>query len=272
MTVKSAPGIAAGAVFDRLASTYDRTFTESLIGRAQRHAVWRQLLKTFKRNDNLLELNCGTGEDAFFLASQGISVFACDASQNMITRAEQRLAHISPAPPVVFCHLPTERLGELAPVQRFDGVFSNFSGLNCIADLAPIALNLSALVKPGDPLLLCLSTRICLIELFYYLCRFNPAKAFRRVCGRSKAVIEGAPLTVFYPTLRQIRRAFTPHFRLRSHIGIGVAIPPSYLEPWVRRHPTSFRVLCALERFLASVPVLRTTGDHVLLCFEKVTP
>ena len=272
MTAKLSSGIAAGAVFDRLAEAYDRTFTESLIGRAQRNAVWKRLLQTFQLNDNLLELNCGTGEDAFFLASHGISVFACDASQNMIACAEQRLAHMPSAPPITFCHLSTERIAELAPIQCFDGVFSNFSGLNCISDLASVAVNLSALVKPGDHLLLCLSTRICLMEILYYLLRLNPAKAFRRVRGRSEAAIEGAPLTVFYPTLRAIRRAFSPHFRLRSRTGIGVAIPPSYLEPSVRRHPHLFRLLCTLETLLAGIPVLRTTGDHVLLCFQKVTP
>ena len=272
MTVKATPGLAAGAVFDRLASTYDRTFTESLIGRAQRNAVWKRLLQIFQPNDNLLELNCGTGEDALFLASHGISVFACDASQNMIARAEQRLSHMPSAKPITFCHLPTERIGELAPVQRFDGVFSNFSGLNCIADLAPVGTSLSALVESGDHLLLCLSTRICLIEILYYLLRRKPAKAFRRARGRSEAVIEGEPLTVFYPTLREVRRAFAPHFRLRSRTGIGVAIPPSYLEPYMRRHPVIFRLLCTLEPMLAAIPVLRTTGDHVLLCFEKVTP
>jgi len=40
-------GLAAGAVFDRLAPTYDLVFTDSRIGRAQRSAVWQVLLRTF---------------------------------------------------------------------------------------------------------------------------------------------------------------------------------------------------------------------------------
>ncbi|HTF69211.1 MAG TPA: methyltransferase domain-containing protein, partial [Edaphobacter sp.] len=84
---------AAGAAFDRIAQDYDQKFTDSLIGRAQRDAVWKVLRRTFRTNDNILELNCGTGEDAIFLASNGISVFALDASPQMISRAEQRLQH-----------------------------------------------------------------------------------------------------------------------------------------------------------------------------------
>jgi ubiquinone/menaquinone biosynthesis C-methylase UbiE len=268
----AAAGRVAGQVFDRLAATYDRDFTESLIGRAQRDAVWRVALKTFCPGDNLLELNCGTGEDAFFLAAHGISVFACDASPAMIARAEQRLAHKPHAPQVVFCHLPTERIAELNPEERFDGVFSNFSGLNCIAELEPVAASLSGLVKQGDRLLLCFSTRFCLWEILSYSLRGNFGKAFRRWGGSATAVLDGAPLTVHYPTVREISRSFAPHFRLCGQTGIGVAIPPSYLEPVVRRHPMLLRALRCLEPMLAGLPGLCTMGDHMLLCFEKVTP
>src|SRR5947209_8334463 len=160
-------GIAAGAVFDRLAESYDRDFTDSHVGRAQRDAVWKVLLKTFRPNDNILELNCGTGEDALFLAANGISVFACDASQQMIARANQRLNLNTGPASVVFCHLPTERIDELDPTHSFNGVFSNFSGLNCIEDLRPVGASLARLLKPGDRILLCLSTRICLMEILY---------------------------------------------------------------------------------------------------------
>jgi ubiquinone/menaquinone biosynthesis C-methylase UbiE len=267
---KLVPGLAAGTVFDRIAASYDHDFTDSLIGRAQRSLVWKVLLKTFRPNDNVLELNCGTGEDALFLASNGISVFACDASQQMIFQAESRLQKREPAPPIVFCHLPTERITDLDPSLRFDGAFSNFSGLNCVADLASVSNNLSSLIKTGGSLVLCLSTRVCLTEIVYYALQGEWRKGIRRCKGESLATLEGAALKVYYPTLRQIVRSFKPNFRLRSVRGVGVAIPPSYLECWARRHTTAFGLLCHLETLLARLPILRTSGDHILLCFEKV--
>lgn len=263
------PGLAAGAVFDRLAPTYDHEFTDSLIGRAQRQAVWKILLDHFQPGDNILELNCGTGEDALFLARHNISVFACDASQQMIVRAEHRLERDHAPLSVVFCHLPTERIDELNPAVRFDGMFSNFSGLNCVEDLSPVAASLARLVKPGSHLLLCLSTRVCLTEILYYLACGQLRKALRRVSGSTSATLDGASLTVFYPRIPQVERAFAPHFRLRARTGIGVAIPPSYLEPWVRRHPHLFQRLCLLESLVARIPLLRSTGDHVLLDLER---
>jgi ubiquinone/menaquinone biosynthesis C-methylase UbiE len=262
---------AAGVAFDHLAQDYDQKFTNSLIGRAQRDAVWKVLRRTFRTNDKVLELNCGTGEDAIFLAANGISVLALDASPQMIATAEQRLQHISPQTSVVFRELPTERIGELRPEAQFDGAFSNFSGLNCIADLDAVASSLARLVKGNGRLALCFSTRFCLIEILYHLSVGQWRKALRRCKGYTDVTIDGARFTVYYPALRKIRRSFAPDFRLDSCTGIGVTVPPSYLEAWARKHPRLFLLLRQLEERVATVPVLRSTGDHVLLCFEKVS-
>ncbi len=265
------PGPAAAAAFDRIAQDYDQRFTDSLIGRAQREAVWKVLTRTFRTNDNILELNCGTGEDAIFLAGNGISVFALDASRQMIARAQQRLQHTAPRLPVVFCELPTERIGELRPEMQFDGAFSNFSGLNCISDLRTVASSLANLVKQDGRLVLCLSTRFCLIEILYYLALGQWRKALRRCKGYTKVTLDGVEFAVYYPTIRQIRQSFAPNFRLYSCTGIGVAVPPSYLETWARNHPRIFPLLRRLEELLATMPIFRSTGDNVLLCFEKVS-
>ena len=266
----SYPESAAGAAFDRVAQDYDQIFTDSLIGRAQRDAVWKVLARTFRKNDKILELNCGTGEDALFLAGNGISVFALDASRQMIVRAEQRLQHSSAQIPVVFSELPTERIGELHPETQYDGAFSNFSGLNCIADLGTVAASLAGLVKPDGRLVLCFSTRFCLIEILYYLALGQWRKAFRRCKGYAEVTLDGVQFTVYYPTVRRICRSFAPYFRLYSCTGIGVAVPPSYLETWARQHPRLFLLLRRLEERLAKLPILRSTGDHVLLRFERV--
>jgi ubiquinone/menaquinone biosynthesis C-methylase UbiE len=264
-------GSAAGAAFDRIAQDYDQIFTDSLIGRAQRDAVWKVLTRTFRANEKVLELNCGTGEDAIFLAANGVSVLALDASPQMIVKAEQRLQQNSSQIPVVFCELPTERIGELDPKAQFDGAFSNFSGLNCIADLDAVASSLAGLVKQGGRLVLCFSTRFCLIEILHYLAVGQWRKAFRRCKGYSEVILDGMQFTVYYPTVREIRQSFGPDFRLDSCTGIGVTVPPSYLEAWARQHPRLFLLLRRLEERLAALPILRSTGDHVLLCFEKVS-
>ena len=96
MTVASAVENQTVLAFDSLAGKYDELFTRSLIGRAQRGAVWDVLLDIFEPGSHILELNCGTGEDALFLARHDCSVVACDASGQMIQTARQRMQSEDP--------------------------------------------------------------------------------------------------------------------------------------------------------------------------------
>jgi 2-polyprenyl-3-methyl-5-hydroxy-6-metoxy-1,4-benzoquinol methylase len=260
---------AASAAFDGMAQNYDATFTESMIGRAQRNVVWDVLQKAFREGDRVLELNCGTGEDALFLTNRGVSVLGCDASARMIEVAERRKSVEAPGSSLEFRVLRNEDVGTLRPATRFDGVVSNFSGLNCVADPSQVARKLTHLVKPGATMLICISTRICLWEIAWYAVRGNFKKAFRRFRGAMLAHLGEIAVPVWYPTVSAMRRSFAPWFRLRSFRAVGLFVPPSYVEPWVRKHKSVLARLETMDRIFAAWPVLRGMGDHVLLEFER---
>lgn len=260
----------AGSAFDVIAASYDAIFTTSVIGRSQRNAVWAVASRVFRRGDRVLELNCGTGEDALFLAGRGIKVTACDASPRMIEQARARADREPPPPRVSFHLLPSEQIHRLPPDLRFEGVLSNFSGLNCIANLSSVAQDLYHRLAPGAQLLLCLSTRFCLWEILHYSFRKQFSTAFRRCRGFAEAKLAHRALPVYYPTLRSIRGSFRGKFRLHSVTGIGVAVPPSYMEDWARRNPRLFRACELLDHVLSRCPGLRVLGDHMLLHLEKV--
>lgn len=257
------------APFNLLADTYDEIFTRSLIGQAQRAQVWRVLEQVFSSGRRVLEINCGTGEDALFLSRQGISVLACDSSPKMISVAKSRKAAEAPNASLEFHLLPTEQLGQLWS-EQFDGAFSNFGGLNCVEDLGGVAAELAKLLQPEAPLILCLANRSCAWEMIWYGLHGNWKKAFRRLRRNGvEAWLGSARVHVWYPRVRELGRTFSPWFRLKSYRGIGVCAPPSYLEHWVRRH-TSFLHTCEkLDGAISQWPVFRSIGDHVLLHFER---
>lgn len=261
----------AAKAFDAIAERYDDLFTESLIGRVQRTAVWREAIRVFQPGDRVLELNCGTGEDALFFAGKGISICACDASPGMIHQARARKDAEAPSSPIDFRVLRTEHIDSLATSEKFDGAFSNFSGLNCVEDLTHTARSLAGLVRHGANLLLCVSTRYCLWEIAHYSSKGDLRRAFRRCRGLAQVDLEGHSLPVHYPTLRSIREWFAPTFRLRAVTGIGVTVPPSYLEPWAQKHPGVLRTCEAMDRVVSRWHGLRVIGDHMLLHLEKVT-
>lgn len=258
--------------WDAIADSYDSVFTDSLIGRAQRSAVQRQALETFRTGDHILELNCGTGADAVFLGSHGISVDAFDESARMAATAAAAVRARSLGHAIRVSVLPTENIGMLPG--PYDGAFSNFSGLNCVRDLAGVVRELARLLRPGAPALLCFSTRICAWEVAWHMAHGNLSKAFRRLRmgGVTAELAPGAFVHVQYPTVRSLRETFAPHFRLCQVTGIGVAVPPSYIEHVARRHPRFLQAAEAFDARMACVPFLRVIGDHMLLRFEKRQP
>ena len=261
------------AAFDAIASQYDDLFTNSLIGRAQRGAVWDVACRHLRPGSSVLELNCGTGEDALFLAKCGMKVLATDISDSMIDVARSRVAQVPAARALEFVTLAIEDLGTLSPAKTFDGAFSNFSGLNCVADLQQAATDLARVLPSGSRAVLCFSNKYCLWEVVWYLLHAQPRKAFRRWTSRAIAArIGNSEVLVRYPAIRQIVAAFRPHFRFVGFCGVGIAVPPSYLEPWMRRLPGTLSLFRRVDRLVKRWPLFRGLGDHAVLVMERTTP
>ena len=268
MTSLSQYSYAAGRAFDSIAREYDQLFTNSRVGRAQRDVVWEYAAALFPAGGHILELNCGTGEDAVFLAERRIEVTACDASELMIQQARARSPRDG-ASQIQFHVLPSERIDVLTSPEIFDGAFSNFSGLNCVPDLGMIARKLAGRMKSGAPILLCLSTRFCVWEMLHYVFRGDLRRAFRRCGGKSQGRIRSETFPVYYPTLRAVANSFRPFFRLRSATGVGLVVPPSYMEDWAARNPRLLGFCIAIDRLLRGLPWIRVLGDHMLLHLER---
>jgi ubiquinone/menaquinone biosynthesis C-methylase UbiE len=259
------------APFDAIAIRYDETFTSSRIGKAQRNAVWSELTTTFHSGNRVLELGCGTGIDACFLAARGVQVVACDPSSQMIEVVARRVRDRGLQDRVHPLVLRAEDISALPASELFDGAFSNFGALNCVEALGEVARDLARMLKPGASALLCWMGPYCAWEIIWYLVQGNREKAFRRLGqeGVDARIADGAFLHVRYPSVKLLANTFAPEFRLKSIQGVGVAVPPSYVEPWAQRHP---RLLNACEQFdswAARCPGIRVLGDHVLVRLER---
>lgn len=260
--------------FDHIAENYDAIFTDSLIGRAQRNAVWRELGRSFRPGQRILELNCGTGVDAVHLAGLGVEVLACDAAPRMIEVAKRRLKSLAREAKVEFRVLATERLADLEIEGPYGGAFSNFGGLNCVEDLGTVARDLGRLLRPGARALLCMLGRWSAWEIAWYVGHGNPRKALRRLRrgGATGRLAEGVTVNVQYPSVRAMARMFAPEFRLLRLRGIGVTVPPSYVGAFARRFPRVLRAATRVDARVSGWPLLRCVADHILFEFQRVTP
>jgi 2-polyprenyl-3-methyl-5-hydroxy-6-metoxy-1,4-benzoquinol methylase len=249
----------ASAAFDRIALRYDELWTNTETGRLQREAVWHRTDPLFPAGSRILDLGCGTGEDALHFARRGVSVRAFDASSEMVRLARTRNVDASG---VVIEELAIEALDQLEG--NYDGVFSNFGALNCVRNVERLRSPLACLIRPGGYLALCVIGRFCLWETAHYFLRGQFRKGARRWSGASESASLGLP--VFYPSVRQIERALRPNFSIVQTTGVGLCVPPSYVSGL---SPRSISNCAAIDCHLAHWPVLRSLSDHRLLTFVR---
>ncbi|HEX4963601.1 MAG TPA: class I SAM-dependent methyltransferase [Thermoanaerobaculia bacterium] len=244
--------------FDSLAADYDAHFTATPLGTLLRQAVQRRLDVRFAPGDRVLELACGTGEDAAHLGRRGAQVLATDASEAMVERARAKVAELRGT--VEVRQLAIEDLASLSG--PFDGAFSNFGGLNCVEDLAAVGRTLADLLRPGASVLLCVMGPVVPWEWAGFLRRGEPGKAFRRL---RRGGVEWRGITVRYPAPAALRHAFAPAFRPLRLSAVGALLPPTEWEGWATRHPRLSAALARWERRLETVPPLPWLSDHYLL-------
>jgi ubiquinone/menaquinone biosynthesis C-methylase UbiE len=244
----------SNAAFDKIAERYDTMWTTTAIGRVQRQAVWRWVDPLFVPGDRILDLGCGTGADALHFVESGISVHGIDGSGEMVRLARMKGVE---AEQVAF-----ENLDQLGG--GYDGAFSNFGALNCLERLDGVAANLARLIRFRGLLAICLMGPFCLWETFHYLRRGNLRAARRRFARQNISPSLG--VRVHYPSVHTITAAFKA-FRLLSWYGIGLFVPPSYVEGLPAR---GVERMANIDHCLAHVPGLRMLCDHRLLIFERL--
>lgn len=251
------------AAFDGLAQRYDAQFTATALGSVLRQMSWRRFEPAFAGCESLLDIGCGTGEDAIHLARLGHRVVATDASLQMVRMASRKADRAGCAQHIRFLWAPMERLGLELRGEKFDGVYSNFGAINCAPDLVTLARELAPLLRPGAPLAWVLMGRYVPWEWAWYLAHGDASTAFRRL---RRGGVAWRGLQVSYPTPAILARALRPHFTPRAATPLGLVLPGSYAAPLLERTPRLLATLTRAEQALQRLRAGAAFADHY--CFE----
>ena len=250
------------ATFDNHAQSYDSDFTDSPIAQYLRNRIHMRLLSHFQADAHILELGCGTGEDALFLAENGIRVTATDVSENMlqITRTKTNNHPLITTAQLDLSTLPTPQ-----QMTRYDGVFSNFGPLNCIDNWKPLAQWLSERVKPNGIIGFGIMSPYCLWEIGWHGLHLNIKTTFRRF--RKNTTFDD--IKISYPTIKRITQDFLPHFE-RTHVeGLGLFLPPSDVYGVIEKRPKLLKSLTRLEDRFSPYSKLAMFADHYWIEFRR---
>jgi SAM-dependent methyltransferase len=233
------------------------------------------LYRVFRRGDRVLEIGCGTGEEAIALAHRGIEVLATDISQQMVAIAERKikcagLDHLIRVRQMAALEL--DQLVETSDEGAFQGAYSSFGALNGEPDLEGFGKALAVLLAPGGRLVVSIMNRYYPFEVFWYLAHARPGRALRRWGGSARSTVSpnlAVTVPTWYYTPRGFQHSLGSAFRRVSCRALPLLLPPPFAAHLWHRFPLLIRALCRWEGLLAARWPWSALGDHFLMVLER---
>lgn len=253
------------SAFDRLAPTYDADFTTTPIAAYLRRVAHERLAQLVQPGARVLELGCGTGEDARAVAQMGAHVTATDASAAMLAIAAEKTRGLN----VHVAHLDLNAPQASNVGGTFDGVYSNFGALNCAEDRAALAAWLAQRVRAGGWAAFAVMGPLCLWELLWHGAHGQFRTATRRWRPSQFQIDDSPPITVTCPTPHQLAREFAPHFQPVSVRPFGLFVPHTAAYPVVEKRAWLLRRLLTLDKITLDASPLALFGDHYWVTLRR---
>ena len=254
----------ARRAFSAQAPHFDSYERENVIVQWMRQQVYKHEQEFLAPGDSILELNAGTGIDAIHYAQLGHSIFAIDNADGMLGELEKKVkaSHLEDKIGYALCSYTELRT---LPPRRFDHVLSNFGGLNCVADLGPVAEQLPHFLKPGGTITFVIMPPVCPWELLH-LAKGNVRMAFRRFSKNgATAHIEGFQFLAYYFSPRQIVACFDKRFTLAKLRGLASLSPPPFMFTLAEKYPRLYKVLRELDEQVSTLPPFNRWADHYII-------
>lgn len=256
------------AYFDAIALQYDGSFSQSEIGSRMRTIVWNMLEQRMDHSKplDILEINCGTGEDAVYLANKGHMVIGTDVSSEMIKVARAK-SHAVKFEVCSYLDIKSRFQN-----QQFDLVFSNFGGLNCADEneLRIVLNNIVGVLKPHGKLIAVIMGTGCLWEMLYYSAKGQFKNAFRRHAkGGVDTTLDKQKLLTYYYSPGQIKEFAPLTLKFVVSRPVGFFLPPTYMEGYFSKHLGQLNLLNFLEKKINSLGMLSNMGDHFMIEMKK---
>jgi len=257
-------------IFDSAAEAYDETFTDSLIGKAQRKRVYHWLKKVdfFNKKNRVFEINCGTGFDAEQFHNKGLQIVATDGSSKMIEVAkENRNSEID------FFQLEFNQVSSHEKFKQSNVLFSNFGGLNCLSnnELKNFTNEIAKVQTKGDLIAWVIMPDQCFMESFYFLFKLKFKKVFRRKMNESlKVSVDGVDVETFYHSPSDVKDIFYPKYQVVLKKPVALFIPPSYMESFFKNKKFLLKTLEFFEKIYGWFSFYSNFSDHYIIIARRL--
>jgi len=253
--------------FTKQSIAYDRDDLQNKVLQDLRQQVYDHVKKFLKPCASILELNAGTGIDASYFVQEGHFVLATDISDGMIRQLEHKIRANNYDRRLTCRQLSYENLDHLAG-KKFDYIFSNFGGLNCVDDLQKVTQHLPTLLNHGAHVTFVIMPPVCLWE-WLWLLTGNGKHAFRRFKNEGvMSHLEGEYFKTYYHSLSQIQEALGGEFFLMKTEGLAVLSPPPSRGDIAVKYPRVYKMMRRLDGMMRNCFPFDRWGDHIVATFR----
>lgn len=248
--------------FNNASYIYDQQFTFTKVGKAQRKQVWEGINKLdLSKVKTVLEVNCGTGEDAKTWSAFNKDIIATDLSKGMIEQAKIKY------PELQFQVLNSLHIDQLP--NTFDVIFSNFGGLNCLSpnELQTFLKKANNQLNPGGKLIMVIMGKQCLWDKTFQFLKGKWGSIHRRNTSDALSVnVDNTDVNTWYfhPKELQTFKGFTVDYIQP----IGLFVPPSYLSKFFESKALLLNFLQKLDKVF-SFSAAANYADHFSICLTK---
>jgi len=231
-----------------------------------RQQVRNHLLGFLRKEDRILELNSGTGIDAEYFAANGHSIHCTDISDGMIGQMEKKFSSSEFKNRVTVQQCSFTELNKING--KFDFIFSNFGGLNCISNLKDVTRFFPQLLNQAGRVCLVILPPVCPWEIIQIF-RGKFRLAFRRFHKDGVlANVEGIKFKTYYFSLGDVKKALGKEFKIIGSAALGIFTPIPQMDKISRKFPRLAKSLNRIDEKIARLFPFNRIGDHIIITAE----
>lgn len=253
-------------IFSDAASIYDQRIQANFINVCIREKEIEAVLKHYKQGWKVLEIGCGTGEEAKkVINATGCDLTCIDVSKGMIDFASSKMNKSGLADKFVGIKLPASSLGSIK--RRFEIVYSFNGALNNEPLLDGFFRALEDAVETGGYFIVSIRNRLSLGEIIVDFIRLKLGILFGRIEGEMLVEVVGKRVRSHYFFNSEFLRLVPSCFKLQQISGLGIFAIPSFHEKIKADGIKS--LLMKMEAAFSDVPPFNRLGDETLFVFQK---
>lgn len=252
--------------FSSIYEEYEAMSANNFIDIYRRNFIRNQVELYLKPNHKILEINSGSGIDAVYFAKKGNPVLATDISSQSEKFIQEKIKTLN----LVNLEFQKCSFTELINLKKgkFDYIFSNYGGLNCIDDLKTVFDQFDDLLNPNGYISLVIMPPLYPFEMMTFL--KGNKKAFRRL-GKNGTVanVENQKIETFYYSPNQVKKAIGQKFKHIKTSNIGTFYPSAHYKSF-NKYKTITSALIRFDQWINKFPIIKKgIGDYFIITFQK---